>query len=72
MSTDIGEPAPLAHRLGRDVFINMECKFQGQGGITIGDGAVIAAASVVTRDVPANALAVGSPAKVVRDVVPSD
>ena len=33
-------------------------------------GFVIAAASVVTRDVPAGMLAVGSPAKVVREVVP--
>ena len=55
---------------GRDVVINMGCKFQDQGGITIGDGAVIAAASVVTKDVPPNSLAVGSPAKVVREVVP--
>ncbi|WP_333620024.1 sugar O-acetyltransferase [Dietzia sp.] len=28
-------------RIGRDVFINMGCKFQDQGGITIGDRALI-------------------------------
>ena len=28
-------------RFGRDVFINMGCKFQDQGGITIGDRALI-------------------------------
>ncbi|MFT3834794.1 MAG: DapH/DapD/GlmU-related protein [Micropruina sp.] len=28
-------------RIGRDVFINMGCKFQDQGGLTIGDGALI-------------------------------
>ena len=37
-------------------------------GVTIGDGAVVAAASVVTKDVPANSVVVGSPAKVVRSV----
>jgi acetyltransferase-like isoleucine patch superfamily enzyme len=35
-------------------------------GVTIGDGAVIAAGAVVTRDVAPGALAVGVPAKVVR------
>ena len=35
-------------------------------GVTIGDGAVVGAGSVVTRDVPSRSLAVGSPAKVVR------
>lgn len=35
-------------------------------GVTIGDGAVIAANSVVTRDVPENCLAAGVPAKVIR------
>jgi acetyltransferase-like isoleucine patch superfamily enzyme len=34
-------------------------------GVTIGDGAVIGAGSIVTRSVPANAIAVGVPAKVV-------
>lgn len=35
-------------------------------GVTIGDGAVIGANSVVAGDIPAGAIAVGSPAKVVR------
>jgi tetrahydrodipicolinate N-acetyltransferase len=34
-------------------------------GVTIGDGAVVAAGAVVTRDVPAGAIAAGIPAKVV-------
>lgn len=102
--------------LGKNVFINSNCKFQDQGGITIGDnvlighnvviatinhdlnpkkradmypkpvkignnvwigsnvvilggvtiedGAVIGAGSIVTKDVPKNAVAFGSPCKV--------
>lgn len=35
-------------------------------GVTIGDNAVIAAGSVVTKDVPANAIVGGNPAKVLK------
>jgi virginiamycin A acetyltransferase len=35
-------------------------------GVTIGDGAVIAAASVVARDVPPYAMVAGNPARVIR------
>lgn len=35
------------------------------GGITIADGAIIGAGSVVTKDVPAEATAVGNPAKII-------
>lgn len=37
-------------------------------GVTIGDRTTIAAGSVVTRDIPPDSLAVGTPAKVVRDL----
>ena len=36
------------------------------GGVTIGAGAVVGAGSVVTGDIPANGIAIGSPAKVVK------
>lgn len=35
-------------------------------GVTIGDNVVIGASSVVTHDIPANSVAVGSPCRVVR------
>jgi maltose O-acetyltransferase len=37
-------------------------------GVTIGDGVVIGAGSVVTRDVPPNALALGNPARTIRSL----
>ena len=104
--------------LGKNVFINSDCKFQDQGGIyigddvlighnvvlatlnheedpekrgnlcpspirignkvwigsnatilpgvTIGDGAIIAAGAVVTKDVPDYAIVGGNPAKIIR------
>lgn len=38
-------------------------------GITIGDGAVVAAGSVVTRDVPAKTIVAGNPARVIKEDV---
>jgi len=35
-------------------------------GVIIGDNAIIAAGSIVTRDIPANCMAAGIPARVVR------
>ncbi|MBD8552722.1 DapH/DapD/GlmU-related protein [Sphingomonas sp. CFBP 8764] len=40
-------------------------------GVTIGDGAIIGAGAVVTKDVPANCIAVGAPAQVVRRFDPA-
>lgn len=38
-------------------------------GVTIGEGAIIGAGSIVTKDIPANSIAVGVPAKVIRNNV---
>ena len=37
-------------------------------GVTIGDNCVIGAGSVVTKDLPANTMAVGNPCRVVRSL----
>jgi maltose O-acetyltransferase len=37
-------------------------------GVTIGNGCVIGAGSVVTKDIPDNSLAVGNPARVIRQL----
>jgi len=41
-------------------------------GITIGDHSVIGSGSVVTKDIPANVLAVGNPCKVIRTISDDD
>lgn len=50
--------------VGRDVWIGAGCRILD--GVAIGDGAVIAAGSVVTRDVPKETIAAGVPAEVIR------
>ena len=42
------------------------------GGVTIGDNAVVGAGSVVIRDVPADALVAGNPARVIRRITAED
>lgn len=60
-----GYPANFAPvTIGNNVWIPWQVFIMP--GVTIGDGATIGASSLVTKDVPAGALAVGSPAKVIR------
>jgi len=40
--------------------------------ITIGDNTVIASGSVVTKDIPANVIAMGNPCKVYREITEED
>ncbi len=37
-------------------------------GVTINDGAIVAAGSIVTRDVPSNTIVAGNPAKVIKKI----
>lgn len=41
-------------------------------GVAIGENAVIGAGSLVTKDIPANVVAVGSPCRVVRPIGEED
>jgi acetyltransferase-like isoleucine patch superfamily enzyme len=50
--------------MGEDVWLGFRATVLD--GVTIGDGAIIGAGSLVTKDIPALAVAVGTPAKVVR------
>ena len=60
--TDWGESAPIT--IEDDVFIGMNCIILK--GVTIGARSIIAAGSVVTKNIPSDCIAGGNPAKVIR------
>ena len=57
-------PAPV--KIGNGVWIGAHATILP--GVTVGDGAVIAAGAVVTKDVPANAVVGGVPAKIIKTI----
>jgi acetyltransferase-like isoleucine patch superfamily enzyme len=60
-------PTEAPVRIGDRVWIGARATILK--GVRVGEGAVIGAGSVVTRDVPARALVAGNPARVVRENV---
>jgi serine O-acetyltransferase len=60
IGTNMGDAVPT---IGNDVFIG--CHASVLGGVVVGDGARIAANSLVITDVPPGAVAIGVPAKMV-------
>ncbi len=75
LSSNHGLPAPgkpirdepdilLPTRIGRDVWLGAGATVLG--GVTVGDGCVIGAGAVVTKDLPPFSVAIGVPARVVR------
>ena len=66
------ELRPLAYQYNMPIHIGKNC-WLGAGvlvlpGVTIGDNSVIGAGSVVTKDIPANVVAVGNPCRVLREI----
>lgn len=66
-TTDGGiKAAPIT--IGDRVWIG--CRVIILAGVTIGEGSIVAAGSVVTRDVPPGTLVAGNPAKIIRETGP--
>lgn len=61
-------PAPIV--VGSNVWIGSNSTILQ--GVTIGDNSIIAAGSVVTKDVPANAIVAGVPARFIRSISPEE
>ena len=57
---------PAAIRIGQNVWIGAHATILP--GVTVGDHAVIAAGAVVTKDVPANTVVGGVPAKIIKAI----
>ncbi|ADY37452.1 acetyltransferase [Phocaeicola salanitronis DSM 18170] len=57
-------PAPIV--LGKNVWVGSNATILQ--GVTVGDNAIIAAGAVVTKDVPADTIVGGVPAKVIRRI----
>lgn len=63
---DRGDLMPAPVRIGDGVWIGSDATILP--GVTVGDHAVIGAASVVTKDVPARTIVAGSPARIIRGI----
>ena len=68
-AADLGYRTGEIH-IGKGVMIGMETMVMP--GVTIGDGAIIGARSTVTKDIPAWTVAVGSPARVIKQIPQRD
>ncbi len=55
---------PLPVTIGKDVWLG--ARVTVLGGVTIGDGCIVGAGAVVTKDLPPYSIAVGIPARVIR------
>ncbi|WP_165075485.1 MULTISPECIES: acyltransferase [unclassified Desulfovibrio] len=56
--------------IGDHAWLGMRCIVLK--GVTIGEGAIVGAGSVVTRDIPPRTLAAGAPARVIRHLGPEE
>tara|TARA_R110002020_G_scaffold198873_2_gene400215 strand:- start:170 stop:757 length:588 start_codon:yes stop_codon:yes gene_type:complete len=69
-STFSGRPNLRRTRIGRDVWIGANSIVMA--GVKIGDGSIIAAGSVVTKDIPSFSIVGGVPAKFIRKRFPTE
>ena len=53
-------------KIGNDVWVGGNCVILA--GVTIGDNSVVAAGSIVTKDVPKNTVVAGNPAKIIKEI----
>ena len=56
--------------IGRNVWLGGDVKILG--GVNIGDNAIVGTGSIVTKDIPANVIAVGNPCRVLRQITEDD
>lgn len=67
---------PYDYEYGKPITIGNNCWIASSvtvnGGVHIGNGCVIGAGSVVTRDIPDNVIAVGNPCRVLRKITEED
>ena len=64
MPSTLSSTRPI--QIGKGVMIGMETMIMP--GVNIGDGAIIGAGSLVTKDIPAWTIASGRPAKVIKAI----
>lgn len=57
---------PAAIHIGRNVWVGSGSTILA--GVTVGDNAIIAAGAVVSKDVPANMIVGGVPAKIIKEI----
>lgn len=74
MKGEDGSPKHLCY--AKPVKVGKDCWFGANvvvcPGVTIGDGCVIGAGSVVTKDIPALSFAAGNPCRVIREITEED
>ena len=67
-SFTLDEAAPIS--IGKNVWIGNAAIIMR--GVSVGDNSVVAAGSIVTKDVPADTLVAGSPARVIKSIAEGD
>ena len=56
--------------IGKNVWLGGDVKVLP--GVTIGDNTIIGTGSIVTKDIPANVIAVGNPCKIIKEITEAD